>query len=143
MGVFGQQGCGNQLNFNQGQMGFNPGFNQGQQQNQLLMQDERIWVTSQQAAESYIVAANNFIRLWDSSQPRFYEKAADFTGRPMAMKVYEYKEVSAMPEAQQGEYVSIKEFTDFKDQINEFINSLNAKEVKKNAKQSNGTNADA
>lgn len=112
-----------------------------QQQNQV-QQDERIFVSNQQAAESYIVAANSFIRLWDSSQPRFYEKSADCTGRPMQMKVFEYKEVSAMPDIPIGNYVSTEEFTEFKAQVNDFIKSFETKEVKKNAK-SNATNADA
>lgn len=114
--------------------------NLNQQNN--VNQEERIFVSNQQAAESYIVAANGFVRLWDSSQPRFYEKSADCTGRPMTMKIYEYKEVSAMPEVQNGDFVSTKEFTEFKEQVNDFINSFNTKEVKKNAKQSNAANAD-
>lgn len=114
--------------------------NLNQQNN--VNQEERIFVSNQQAAESYIVAANGFVRLWDSSQPRFYEKSADCTGRPMTMKIYEYKEVSAMPEIQNGDFVSTKEFTEFKEQVNDFINSFNTKEVKKNAKQSNAANAD-
>lgn len=113
-----------------------------QQQNSQA-QDERIWVSNQQAAESYLVAANSFVRLWDSSQPRFYEKSADCTGRPMAMKIFEYKEVSSMPENLDGNYVKTEEFTEFKNQVNEFINSFNAKEVKKNAKQSNTNDANA
>lgn len=107
------------------------------------MQDERIWVANQQVAESYLVAANNFIRLWDSSQPRFYEKSSDCTGRPMAMKVFEYQEVTAMPEPQAIDYVSTKDFEEFKNQVNDFINNYAIKEVKKNAKQSNAVNADA
>lgn len=88
------------------------------------MTDERIWVTNQQAAEAYLVAANSFVRLWDSSQPRFYEKSADCTGRPMAMKIYEYQEVSAMPQPQVVNFVSTEEFTEFKNKVNDFINSF-------------------
>jgi hypothetical protein len=105
-------------------------------------QDERIYVSNQQAAESYIVAANGFVRLWDSSQPRFYEKIADYTGRPMPMKIYEYKEVSAMPEIHTDDFVSTKDFEEFKNQVNDFINNYATKEVKKNAKQSTTANAD-
>ena len=88
------------------------------------MSDERIWVTNQQAAEAYLVAANSFVRLWDSSQPRFYEKSADYTGRPMTMKVFEYKEVSAMPQPQATDYVSAEEFVEFKNRVNDFISSF-------------------
>lgn len=41
------------------QQGFQ-GF--GQQSN-----DERIWVQGKNAAEAYLVAANGFVRLWDSN----------------------------------------------------------------------------
>lgn len=125
----------NQMQANLNQMQAN--YNQIQP-----MQDERIWVSSQQSAESYLVAANSFVRLWDSSRPVFYEKSADCTGRPMQMKVFEYKEVSAMPEMPIGNYVSAEEFTEFKAQVNDFIKSFEIKEVKKNAK-TNATNADA
>lgn len=122
----------------QNNMGNIPQGNNNPQGN--MAQDERIWVSNQQAADAYLVAQNSFVRLWDSSQPRFYEKSADCTGRPMAMKVFEYKEVSAMPEPKMAGYVSTEEFTDFKEQVNEFINSFSTKEVKKNAKQQSNAN---
>lgn len=78
-----------QNNFNQAQTSFNQGFNQAQ-----TPQDERIWVSSQQAGEAYLISPNGFARLWDSSQPRFYEKRADSTGRPLPMEIYEYKRIS-------------------------------------------------
>lgn len=106
-------------------------------------QDERIWVQNETSAEAYLLAPNGFVRLWDSSQPRFYEKSADCTGRPMPLKVFEYKEVVASPEPQTMNYVSNEEFVEFKEQVNDFISSLNTKEVKKNAKQSNANDANA
>ena len=106
-------------------------------------QDERIWVQNETSAEAYLLAPNGFVRLWDSSQPRFYEKSADCTGRPMPLKVFEYKEVVASPEPQTMNYVSNEEFLEFKEQVNDFISSLNTKEVKKNAKQSNANDANA
>lgn len=109
---------------------------------QNTSQDERIWVSNQQAAESYLVAPNGFVRLWDNAQSRFYEKSADCTGRPLQMRVYEYKEVSAMPETLSNDYVKTEEFAEFKEQVNNFIKSFETKEVKKNAKQSSTTNAD-
>lgn len=54
-------------------------------------QDDRIWVSSESAAESFLVAANGFVRLWDSNKPVFYEKRADMNGRPMPLVAYEYK----------------------------------------------------
>lgn len=52
--------------------------------------DERIWVQNETAADSYLVAPNGFVRLWDASGNRFYEKRADATGRPLPMDVFEY-----------------------------------------------------
>lgn len=56
-----------------------------------LTQDDRIWVASESAAEAFLVAANGFVRLWDSNKPVFYEKRADMNGRPMPLVAYEYK----------------------------------------------------
>lgn len=63
-------------------------------------QDDRIWVASESAAEAFLVAANGFVRLWDSNKPVFYEKRADMNGRPMPLVAYEYKirDASAGPE---------------------------------------------
>lgn len=52
--------------------------------------DERIWVQGEDAARAYLVAANSFVRLWDSTKQVFYEKRADQTGRPY-MEVFEYQ----------------------------------------------------
>lgn len=58
---------------------------------QQATQDDRIWVASESAAEAFLVAANGFVRLWDSNKPVFYEKRADMNGRPMPLVAYEYK----------------------------------------------------
>lgn len=60
-------------------------------QGQQAGQDDRIWVASESAAEAFLVAANGFVRLWDSNKPVFYEKRADMNGRPMPLVAYEYK----------------------------------------------------
>lgn len=64
-------------------------------------QDDRIWVASESAAEAFLVAANGFVRLWDSNKPVFYEKRADMNGRPMPLVAYEYKirDSGSAPEA--------------------------------------------
>lgn len=67
--------------------------NFGQQQPQPSA-DDRIWVQGQNAAEAYLVAANGFVRLWDSSRQVFYEKRADSSGRPY-METYEYQRKGA------------------------------------------------
>lgn len=66
-------------------------------QNYQPKTDDRIWVQSELAAESYLVAPNSFVRLWDSNLPCFYEKRTDVSGRPLPMEKYEYKKVTAAP----------------------------------------------
>lgn len=53
--------------------------------------DDRIWVQGESAATAYLVAANGFVRLWDSTAPVFYEKQADAQGKPLPMAIYDYK----------------------------------------------------
>ena len=84
-----------------------PGYSQPMQQPTApaqppqVTQDDRIWVASESAAEAFLVAANGFVRLWDSNKPVFYEKRADMNGRPMPLVAYEYKirDASAGPDA--------------------------------------------
>jgi len=74
-------------------------------------QDERIWVQGEEAAKAYLVTANGFVRLWDSTQPIFYEKRADQTGRSY-MEAYKYERiVRSAPESEgftqkQGNYIT-------------------------------------
>lgn len=56
--------------------------------------DDRIWVQGEDSAKAYLVAPSSFVRLWDSSSNRFYEKKADASGRP-TMEVFEYTSVTA------------------------------------------------
>lgn len=69
-------------------------YNSQPSYSQQNSQDERIWVQSKASAEAYLLAPNAFVRLWDSSTNRFYEKRADATGRPLQMEVYEYKRIT-------------------------------------------------
>lgn len=66
--------------------------------------DDRIWVQGEGAATSYLVAANGFVRLWDSTAPVFYEKRADAAGKPLAMDIYDYKKRGGEPEAPAQDY---------------------------------------
>lgn len=61
--------------------------------------DDRIWVQGEGAATSYLVAANGFVRLWDSTAPVFYEKQADAQGKPLPMVIYDYKRRGDEPPA--------------------------------------------
>lgn len=73
---------------------FMPQYNQPQNLQMQGSVDERIWVQGQGAAEAYLVAPNSFVRLWDSSASRFYEKRTDVSGRPY-METFEYKRLGS------------------------------------------------
>lgn len=62
---------------------------QAQQQGQNA--DDRIWVSSESAADAYLMSPNSFVRLWDSNKPVFYEKSTDPQGRPCPLQIYDYK----------------------------------------------------
>ncbi len=71
--------------------------------------DDRIWVQGENAATAYLVAANGFVRLWDSTAPVFYEKRADAQGKPFPIVAYDYKrrgEDFSAPQATPVEYAT-------------------------------------
>lgn len=55
-----------------------------------------IWVGSEQEAQSYPVAPNNAVALWDSSRPAVYLKQADASGKPV-IKTYDLVERAETP----------------------------------------------
>ena len=55
---------------------------QPQQQNQPTYYTGRIWVNNRGEADSYPVAPNNAVDLWDRNGTVLYQKKADATGRP-------------------------------------------------------------
>lgn len=63
--------------------------------------DEKLYVQGADGARAYLVTANGFVRLWDSTRPVFYEKYADATGRPTLM-AYEYKALDMTEKPQES-----------------------------------------
>lgn len=104
-----------------------------QYQQQALTQDERIWVQNETAADAYLVAPGGFVRLWSATEPIFYEKRSDATGRPLPMDVFEYSKRTNTPAPEQ-----IKEDSDIRKEIAALQARIEAlekiKEVKKNVK---------
>lgn len=88
------------------------------------MRDERIWVPSYAAAEAYLVAPGSFVRLWDSNSNLYYEKTTDYSGRPMPIRIFEYKEMSQQMESPANNYVSREDFIALQTKVDEFINSF-------------------
>lgn len=89
-----------------------------QPQQMMPQQEEIIYVPNQQAAESYLMAPNSFVRLWDAQLPRFYEKRTDPQGRPFPMDVYEFQKVTNEPKAEEKDmteqFVTRKEFDELR-----------------------------
>lgn len=115
----------------------NPYFGQQNYQNNMQMpqqmvgaqmsqpaQDERIWVQSATAAENYLVAPNSFVRLWDSTLNRFYERKTDATGRPFPLRIFEYKEVHDLNTSEpHNSFVTMKDFEELKAKVESLISN--------------------
>ena len=56
-----------------------------------------IWVNGEVGAKSYLVAPGNTVMLMDAENSTFYLKSADASGMPMPLRIFDYKERSAMP----------------------------------------------
>lgn len=92
-------------------------------QTQNVQQTGIIWVTSEAEAQSYPVAPNNAVALWDSSKPAVYIKQADASGKPI-MKVYDLAERSELAQIKQNDQGY--KLTDFalKSEIEPILNEL-------------------
>lgn len=75
--------------------------------------DDRIWVQGKNAAESYILVPNAFVRMWDSTGPYFYEKRADSSGKPLPLETFKYSRVDdsqRFQSAEEQQYVPLPEY---------------------------------
>ena len=63
------------------------------QQPMAMHTDPMLWVLGQTEAESYPVAPNNTVTLWDKNQPTIYIKSANAQGVP-SIRVLDFKERS-------------------------------------------------
>lgn len=81
-------------------------------QQMMSQQEEILYVPNEQAAESYLMAPNSFVRLWDANQQVFYERRTDPQGRPFPMEKYEYRRITekSEPKDMKGEFVTRQEF---------------------------------
>lgn len=115
-------------------------FNNGpntQSVQQQVSTDDRIWVANEQAADSYLIAPNSMVRLWDSNKNIFYEKRADATGRPLPIECYEYSKIEPNRPLE-SERVSV----DYKTEINRLNERIIALEerMENSNEQSNANN---
>lgn len=64
---------------------------------QPVQQTSMLWVGSEQEAQSYPVAPNNAVALWDSANPIVYIKQADASGKP-SLKAFDLAERTSTPQ---------------------------------------------
>jgi hypothetical protein len=50
------------------------------------------WVQGEAGAKSFLVSPNATVVLWDTESPTIYIKSADATGKPLAMRILDFKE---------------------------------------------------
>lgn len=116
------------------------------QQPMAMHTDPMLWVLGQTEAESYPVAPNNTVTLWDKNQPTIYIKSANAQGVP-SIRVLDFTERSAnAPETpekhdcQCGDKFATKEqLMALEGKISEItaiVDELKAKPVKKTTKAS-------
>ena len=116
------------------------------QQPVAIHTDPMLWVLGQTEAESYPVAPNNTVTLWDKNQPTIYIKSANAQGVP-SIRVLDFTERTAnapkTPEkhdCQCGDKFATKEqLTALEGKISEItaiVDELKTKTVKKSAKES-------
>lgn len=81
-----------------------------------------IWVQGEAGAKSYLVAPNTTMLLMDSEENRFFIKSTDASGMPLPLRIFEYTETTAkeqkrtseLPKAVETDYITRKEFDEFK-----------------------------
>ena len=116
------------------------------QQPMAMHTDPMLWVLGQTEAESYPVAPNNTVTLWDKNQPTIYIKSANAQGVP-SIRVLDFTERTAnatkTPEKHDckcGDKFATKEqLTELEGKISEItaiVDELKAKPVKKTTKAS-------
>jgi hypothetical protein len=71
------------------------------------MRDDRIWVEGEEAARSFLVAANSSAVLWDSGSDTIYFKRTDVSGRPLPMMILDF---TVRDQNQKPDYVTRQEF---------------------------------
>ena len=116
------------------------------QQPMAMHNDPMLWVLGQTEAESYPVAPNNTVTLWDKNQPTIYIKSANAQGVP-SIRVLDFTERSTSapktPEKHDckcGDKFATKEqLTALEGKISEvmaIVDGLTAKSTKKATKAS-------
>lgn len=88
------------------------------------------WVQGETAAKAYPVAAGQSVLLMDSEESAFYIKSTDQSGMPQPLRIFDYKERTAsktephVATSKTEDYISRKEFEEFKNDIQKTIKNM-------------------
>lgn len=89
-----------------------------------------VWVDGIEEANSFYVAPNNAVQLWDKNAPTIYKKSADSTGKP-SMQIFDLVErksdFSTAKTVENSDFVLRSEF----DELKAKVDTLMAKKTKK------------
>lgn len=109
------------------------------QQAQTQTQSPIIWVQGIEAAKAYMVAPGASVLLMDAEAQTFYIKAADASGMPQPLRIFEYHEITPgvtapgtneqQKPAIECEYVTTADMISLRQEMQELI-SKNAKTQK-------------
>ena len=96
-----------------------------------LPSSNMIWVSGEQQARDYPVAAGNTVIMMDNDNPVAYKKSTDISGKVMPLEIYDLVRRNAPKEEHHqinlDEYLMRKEFDDFKVKIDDFKNEIDKK----------------
>ena len=105
---------------------FTPNYSQYMPQ---IAQSPMIWVKGASQAESYPVAPNATVILWDSDQNTIYIKTTDVLGKP-SIKYLDYtirENTPKVEETKTSEYVTKDDLNSFMEEIRKSIDELKPK----------------
>ncbi len=96
---------------------YQPYFNGGQYLNPYQMQPTNlIRVNGMDGAKAYQIAPNSTVALFDASDDIMYIKSTDNAGFS-TVRVFAFKEMSSDNQSSTGDYISRKEFEDFRTEV--------------------------
>ena len=78
-----------------------------------------IWVSGRQEADSFLVAPNSAVALWDTNNPVIYLRKADSTGKPSTV-VYDLVERTDNPPAQAAPQIDLSRYVTI-DQLEDIL----------------------
>lgn len=101
------------------------------QQNQMQQGNSITWVLGENAAKSFPVGAGQTVVLMDREEPIMYMKSVDQSGMPLPLRIFDITERTSekqgstvTKEVTTNDYVSRKEFDEFRESVKRSINGF-------------------